>query len=100
VGEVEVTVLFFAGARSAAGAASTVLRAAVGTTLPQLAEMLVERYGSGFADVLETSALWVNGEPPRPGQTLRSGDEVAVLPPVSGGSAPSRPRWVAGPPHF
>jgi molybdopterin synthase sulfur carrier subunit len=83
--EVEVTVLFFAGAREATGARSTTLRVAAGTTPLQLAESLIEGYGADFARVLETSALWVNGVPQRPGQVLESGDEVAVLPPVSGG---------------
>jgi molybdopterin converting factor small subunit len=78
-------VLFFAAAREAAGARSTTLRVATGTTPLQLTESLVERYGGDFARVLGTSALWVNGVPHRPSQVLQSGDEVAVLPPVSGG---------------
>lgn len=44
------------------------------------------RYGPAFAAVLDSSRVWVNGdEPERPDAPLRSGDEVAVLPPVSGG---------------
>jgi len=85
VEEVEVTVLFFAAARAAAGTSSTQLRLAAGTTPAQLRELLVGRYGTELARVLEGSALWVNRQPPRPGQALRPGDEVAVLPPVSGG---------------
>jgi molybdopterin converting factor small subunit len=38
--------------------------------------------------VLATSRVWVNGDEPAAGDDtkLRQGDEVAVLPPVSGGS--------------
>jgi molybdopterin synthase catalytic subunit len=83
--EVEVTVLLFAAARAAAGAPSTTLRVAPGTTPYGLAELLAEHYGEAFARVLQSCAVWVNGEPPRAGQRLSEGDEVAVLPPVSGG---------------
>jgi len=45
------------------------------------------RYGPTFAAVLETTRIWVNGDEPPEGEAtvLRTGDEVAVLPPVSGG---------------
>jgi len=35
--------------------------------------------------VLEQSRVWVNGEAADPGQAVDEADEVAVLPPVSGG---------------
>lgn len=48
---------------------------------------LEERYGSDFAAVLATSRVWVNGDEPALGHdtALADGDELAVLPPVSGG---------------
>jgi MoaD family protein len=80
-----VTVLFFATARLATGTSRTSFEAAPGTTVAELAEALVARYGNGLADVMASCALWVNGEPTDPGYVLATGDEVAVLPPVSGG---------------
>jgi len=46
-----------------------------------------ERYGAEFAAVLDGSRVWVNGDEPASGDAtaLEDGDEVAVLPPVSGG---------------
>ena len=44
-------------------------------------------YGVEFTAVLETARVWVNGDEPTEGDAtaLRDGDEVAVIPPVSGG---------------
>lgn len=79
-----VRIRLFAAAREAAGrAADTVDAGTVGEAL----DTLVSRYGSRFADVLGTSRVWVNGDEPEAGAhtALRDGDELAVLPPVSGG---------------
>jgi molybdopterin synthase sulfur carrier subunit len=43
------------------------------------------RYGEPFASVLASSKVWLNGEPAEPGDSVQDTDEVAVLPPVSGG---------------
>jgi molybdopterin converting factor small subunit len=43
------------------------------------------RYGAEFEALLATCAVWVNGEPATPDQKVGPSDEVAVLPPVSGG---------------
>jgi molybdopterin synthase sulfur carrier subunit len=45
------------------------------------------RYGERFADVLAGSRVWLNGEPADPSTPVTDRDEVAVLPPVSGGAA-------------
>lgn len=43
------------------------------------------RYGVRFAEVLATAKVWKNGEPAGGGEPVGPDDEVAILPPVSGG---------------
>lgn len=77
-----VRLLLFASAREAAGTRE------VGLTASTVAEVLAaarSRFGTEFSSVLDRSRVWVNGEPARPETVLAEGDEVAVIPPVSGG---------------
>lgn len=78
-----VTLRYFAAAREAAGTGRET--AAGGNVAAVLAEA-TSRHGTDFAGVLNTCKVWVNGEPAGPDSRLDEGDEVAVLPPVSGGS--------------
>ncbi len=73
----------FASAREAAGTGSDVFDA---TTVAEVLAAATHRYGSGFAEVLATCRIWVNGNDVAPDTTVGPHDEVAVLPPVSGGS--------------
>jgi molybdopterin converting factor small subunit len=45
------------------------------------------KFGAEFTAVLASSRVWINGEEPTLGDAtaLEDGDEVAILPPVSGG---------------
>ena len=45
----------------------------------------VDKFGPAFANVLGTCRIWVNGEGAERSTAVRPSDEVAVLPPVSGG---------------
>ena len=45
----------------------------------------VASYGEGFQAVLASCRVWVNGDPAEPHTAVGAADEVAVLPPVSGG---------------
>jgi sulfur-carrier protein len=80
----EVRLVLFASAREAAGCSSTALPV---SDLATLLATACRRFGEQFTAVLETSRVWVNGDEPIDGLAtrLQSGDEVAVLPPVSGG---------------
>lgn len=76
------TVRLFAAAREAAGTGSDEVP---GATVREVLAAACARYGAQFEAVLATSRVWVNGSPAEPGDALRAADEVAVLPPVSGG---------------
>lgn len=76
----------FAAAREAAGTGRATLDGAtVGDVLDQARYL----YGSRFAQVLAGSQVWLNGEPAAGEEPVGAADEVAVLPPVSGGAEPS-----------
>jgi molybdopterin converting factor small subunit len=77
-----VVLLLFAAAREAAATGREAVQA---STVGQVLEAACERHGEQFAAVLERSRVWVNGEPAAADRILNEGDEVAVLPPVSGG---------------
>lgn len=76
------TLRLFAQAREAAGTGRDDLP---GETVAQLLDAACERYGQEFAMVLTTCKVWVNGQPASDSDLVGSTDEVAVLPPVSGG---------------
>jgi MoaD family protein len=84
---VPVRLRMFARAREAAGEGEALVDA--GTTLRRVLDDARARYGADFTAVLERSRVWVNGDDPSDGDetVLADGDEVAVLPPVSGGAA-------------
>lgn len=72
----------FAAAREAAGTGRDELP---GLTVGDVLGEARARYGPLFADVLTTCRVWVNGDEARDGTLVGPDDEVAVLPPVSGG---------------
>jgi molybdopterin converting factor small subunit len=72
----------FASAREAAGVgADDVPGATVGAVL----EAAIDRYGADFEGLLPTCRVWRNGDPAESADPVTDTDEVAVLPPVSGG---------------
>jgi len=76
------TIRLFAGVREAAGTDQDTLE---GDTVRAVLDAAVARYGDGFAALLGSCKVWVNGEPAEDGDAVSADDEVAVLPPVSGG---------------
>lgn len=75
-------VRLFAAARDAAGTGRDELP---GDTVRDVLAGASNRYGAAFTAVLATSKIWVNGEPAESDDHVGSADELAVLPPVSGG---------------
>ncbi len=77
-----VTVLLFASLRESAGASRVEVEA---STVGGLLATLAERHGEGFARAAALGSVIVDGERVGPERALRGGEEVAILPPVSGG---------------
>jgi sulfur-carrier protein len=73
----------FASAREAAGTGRDDLP---GSTVGEVLALARDRYGAGFSDVLQTCRIWVNGETATAETRISARDEVAILPPVSGGA--------------
>jgi sulfur-carrier protein len=82
VAPVSVSLVFFAAARRAAGTSREDVQ---GATVADVLTVAEARHGRAFAQVVAKSRVWVNGEPAALDWALAEGDEVAVLPPVSGG---------------
>ena len=80
------TLRLFASAREAAGTARAEIEAA---TVAELLDKARGQFGDRFGRVLDTSRVWVNGQPAELGTAISGHDIVAVLPPVSGGSNPA-----------
>ena len=76
-------VRLFASARQTAGTGKDELP---GRTVAEVLDAARERYGVAFGDVLATCRIWVNGESVGDQTAIGPHDEVAILPPVSGGS--------------
>jgi molybdopterin synthase sulfur carrier subunit len=74
----------FASAREAAGTGRDEV---AGATVAEVLDAARARYGAAFAAVLPSCRVWLNGEQTEPGTPVGELDEVAVLPPVSGGAA-------------
>jgi molybdopterin converting factor small subunit len=76
------TLRLFGPAREAAGVGRADI---AGRSVTELITAAEARYGPAFAAVVATSRVWVNGEPATGDSPVADADEVAVIPPVSGG---------------
>lgn len=80
----------FAGLRDIAGVGSTDVE---GGTVEEVLAEAGRRYGQAFERGLRNARVWVNGEEADPAQHVSADDEVALIPPVSGGAGVlERPR--------
>ena len=72
----------FGPARELAGVARVDVS---GSSVEEIVHAATDRFGPAFAEVVASSRIWVNGEAVGEGSVLSDQDEVAVVPPVSGG---------------
>ena len=73
----------FAAAREAAGVGRVEID---GATVGDVLARACDRYGPQLERVLGSSKVWLNGEPALESDAVGGDDEVAILPPVSGGA--------------
>ncbi len=72
----------FGPAREAAGTADIEVP---GPNVGEIIAVAEAKFGERFTEVVATSNIWLNGEPVELDALVSDGDEVAVIPPVSGG---------------
>jgi sulfur-carrier protein len=77
------TVRLFASAREAAGTDRAALE---GTTVGEVLDAARIAFGPSFAAILDTANVWLNGDQTELDAAVSETDEIAVLPPVSGGA--------------
>lgn len=73
----------FAGLRDLAGTGNLEIE---GDTVADVLDAATRRFGDGFAGGLVNARVWLNGEEANPDDSVGPADEVALIPPVSGGS--------------
>jgi sulfur-carrier protein len=76
--------LLFGPAREAAG---TPAASVPGHDVAAVMAGARAQFGEPFSGILEQSRVWVNGDEVDPATPVGDDDEVAVIPPVSGGCA-------------
>lgn len=74
--------LLFGPARTAADASYVHIS---GRTVAEVLHVAEARYGRPFVDIVAESRIWVNGEAAQRDTQVADADEVAILPPISGG---------------
>jgi molybdopterin converting factor small subunit len=74
--------LLFGPARKAAGVSRIVLP---GRNVAEVIAAAKDRFGDPFVQIMATANVWLNGDAVEPDAIVCEGDEVAVIPPVSGG---------------
>jgi molybdopterin synthase sulfur carrier subunit len=57
-----------------------------GSTVDEVLRTAAARFGAEFIAVMPTCRVWLNGEETVGAALVQDADEVALLPPVSGGS--------------
>lgn len=76
-------VRLFANLREMAGTSRVEIE---GDTVGSVVAAVVERYGPEFGTGVAHAGIWLNGDPAQAEDAVAPGDEVALIPPVSGGA--------------
>jgi molybdopterin synthase sulfur carrier subunit len=74
--------LLFGPAREAVGRSSVTLP---GESVAAVVGAAQEQFGEPFSQILAVSNVWLNGQAVAPDTRVGDDDEIAVIPPVSGG---------------
>jgi MoaD family protein len=77
-----VQLRLFGPAREAAGTSRATLS---GQKVSDIIAAAERQFGEEFSRIVAVSNIWLNGESVEPDAPVTDGDEVAVIPPVSGG---------------
>ena len=72
----------FAGVGDIAGTRRLSVEA---SSVGEAVELAKKKFGEEFAEQVQTCRIWLNGEPADLDAPVGEADEVALLPPVSGG---------------
>ena len=72
----------FASVKQMAGTGSVILS---GATVADVVEEASQGYGAEFSDMARNCRIWLNGNPTEINTPVNDDDEIALLPPVSGG---------------
>jgi len=78
------TLRLFAGLKESAGQSRIQIP---GQSVGEVLEAAIQQFGSDFEQGMAAANVWVNGEPAEAATAVTSDDEIALLPPVSGGAA-------------
>lgn len=77
------TLRLFASVRQVAGVSVATVE---GATVGEVLAAASQRFGAAFEEQLRSCRIWCNGEPAFPQDPVGADDEIAALPPVSGGA--------------
>ncbi|MDJ0924599.1 MAG: MoaD/ThiS family protein [Acidimicrobiia bacterium] len=77
----------FANLREAAGTGQASF---AGSTVGEVLDAAQAEYGKDFAKGLTIAKVWINGEPADRDDPVGADDEIALIPPVSGGTTATR----------
>lgn len=80
----QIKVLYFASFREAVGVSSEILEVKEGSSLQALVEQLLSKHPK-LKELWAFSIVTINKKYVNDETTLKNGDEIGILPPISGG---------------